>query len=78
MVPFKPDVKLADLALGESDEGYVGEAHPFEKSGGILLVPANTIERLGIYEIEATLLASCMRSWIPGRISLAPDIARSP
>jgi hypothetical protein len=56
--PLEADMQLADLALSQSNDPHIGEAHPFEEAGGVFLVAADTIERFRINEIEGS--AACI------------------
>jgi hypothetical protein len=49
---LQANVKLADLAFRESHDLDIGKTHPFEETGGILLITADAIERFSIDEIK--------------------------
>ena len=68
-------MQLADLALAERDDADVGVPHALEEARHVLLVAADAVERLGIDEVELAPRGSCMTAWMPGRSSVAPEIA---
>jgi hypothetical protein len=50
---FEADVEVRDLAFSERDDVHAGEGETFEERGGILLAPAESIERFGEDNIES-------------------------
>jgi hypothetical protein len=51
---LEPDMKLADLALGQGHQLDAGEAELLEKASDILLIPAQSVEGLGHDHVELT------------------------
>jgi hypothetical protein len=45
-------VQLGDVAFSECDDVHAGERQALEQSGGVFLVPAETIERFGHDDVE--------------------------
>lgn len=50
--PLEADVQVRDVAFGEGDDAHAGERETLEEPGGVLLVTAESIERLGQYHVE--------------------------
>ena len=50
---LQADVQVRDVALGERDDVHAGEGETLEESGGVLLVPAESIERFGEDDVES-------------------------
>ena len=53
-------VKLADLALGEGDDGNAGEAQMLEQRGDIRLIAGNPVQCLGQHHVEQTAVANLL------------------
>ena len=63
-------VQLGDLPFGQRHDRHIGETHALEEAC-VLLVAAGPIS------LRRDQVESCMSSWIPGLISVAPDTARA-
>ena len=50
---FETDVKLVDLAFGQSEDADARKAQALEDAGDILLVSADAVQRLGQHHVEA-------------------------
>jgi hypothetical protein len=46
-------VQVRDVTLGERDDVHAGEGKAFEESGGVFLVPAESIECFGEDIVES-------------------------
>lgn len=53
---FQADMKLADLTLGQRDDGHAGELQVLEECGDVGLVAADAVQRFGEHHIEAACL----------------------
>ena len=52
---LQPDVQVRDVALGERDDVHAGEGETLEESGCVLLVPAESVQRLREYDVESSV-----------------------
>jgi hypothetical protein len=52
---LQADVQVRDVALSECHDVHAGEGKAFEKSGGVFLVAAESVERFGENNIEASV-----------------------
>ena len=50
---LQPDVQVRDVALGERDDVHAGEGETLEEAGCVFLVPAESVQRLGQYDVES-------------------------
>ena len=51
---LEADMQLADLALGHRHQPHAGEGQLLEQAGGVLLVAAQPVQRLGDHHLEPT------------------------
>jgi hypothetical protein len=72
---FQADVQVRDVTLGERDDVHAGEGKAFEESGGVFLVPAESIECFGEDNVECWFNASRISAWNPERKNVAREIA---
>jgi hypothetical protein len=68
-------VQVRDVTLGERDDVHAGEGKALEEAGGVLLIPAESIECFGEDNVESLVPASRISAWKPERRSVAPEIA---
>jgi hypothetical protein len=52
---LEADMQMRDVALGERNDVDAGEGEALEKSGGVLLVAAESIERFGHDNVESSV-----------------------
>ncbi|MNC94531.1 hypothetical protein D3C83_114090 [compost metagenome] len=52
---LEPDVQVRDVALGDRDDVDARERESLEESGGVFLVAAEAVQRLGEHDIEPTV-----------------------
>ena len=52
---LEADVQVRDVAFGERDDVDAGEGEALEESGGVFLVAAEAVQRLGEDDIESTV-----------------------
>ncbi len=52
---LESDVQVRDVALGERDDVHAGEGEALEETGGVFLVAAEAVQRLGEHDIEPTV-----------------------
>jgi len=46
-------MQVRDVTLGERDDVHVSEGKTLEESGGVFLIPAESIERFGEDNVES-------------------------
>ena len=52
-MPFRPDVQMRDVALGERDDVHAGEGETLEEACCVFLVPAETVQGLREYDVKS-------------------------
>src|SRR5688572_30063359 len=50
---LQPDMQVRDVTLGERDDVDVSEGKTLEESGGVFLIPTESIERFGEDNVES-------------------------
>ena len=50
---LESDVQVGDVAFGDRDDVDAGECQSFEQAGGVFLVAAEAVQRLGQDDIES-------------------------
>jgi hypothetical protein len=48
-------MQVRDVALSERDDVHAGEREALEESGRVLLVPAESVQGLGEYDVESSV-----------------------
>ena len=54
-MPFRPDVQVRDVALGERDDVHAGEGEALEETRGVFLVPTETVQRFREDNVEPSI-----------------------
>jgi len=54
-VPFNPTCRVGDVTLGERDDVHAGEGETLEEACCVFLVPAETVQGLREYNVEASV-----------------------
>ena len=57
---LEPDVQVRDVPFREGDDVHAGECQTFEQTGGVFLVAAESVQRLGEDNVESTLTTSAI------------------
>jgi hypothetical protein len=50
---LQPNVQVRDVSSGEGDDIHAGEGEALEESGGVLLIPAEPVQRLREYDVKS-------------------------
>jgi hypothetical protein len=72
---LESDVQVGDVAFGDRDDVNAGKGEALEETGGVFLIAAESIQRLGQDGHRIACSASRTSDWNPGRSSVAPETA---